>query len=123
MSHIGAIARLKTGDYNVTRTVEGTWVDGGYTPGSSSVFPIVASLQPMPSDGQEGLTLLPLAQGEHAEESQVVYTTTELKTRVRGFEPDQVEIRGELWRVRRVSTWVGHAQTYFRAIASRVVVP
>lgn len=114
----GVIARFASGTYTVTRKAAGTVSVGDYTPGATTTFSIVASVQPI--SGRE-LSVLP--QGQRGEEVRVVYTLTELKTRTPATEPDTISIGGETWEVFRTESWEAFGATHYRAHVARKVVP
>lgn len=118
MSLSGVIGRFKTGTYNVTRTAVGVRVNQVYVPGATTVIPIDASIQPV-----SGRMLQDLPEGQHAEESRLVYTRTELKTRTPGTDPDIISIDGEDYRVTRVEKYGTISGGHYRVWAERVVVP
>lgn len=122
MSLVDVIASFKTGDYTVTRTPKGATTLGRYTAGSPSTFSIAASIQPV-----AGRELQALPEAQHGEEVRVIYTTTELKTRDPGFEPDTIEIDSEDWTIFRFERWqafgAANDAQHFRAFASRKVIP
>lgn len=114
MSLTGVISRFKTGTYTVTRTAAGTRTLGRYTPGAPSTFSIVASIQPV-----TGRDLQTLPEGQRAEETRVVYTTTELRTRTATVEPDTLSIDSETWAVTKVERWQAFGGTHYRAMVAR----
>lgn len=118
MSLSGVIGRYKTGTYAVTRTAVGARVNQVYVPGATSVIQVDASIQPV-----IGRMLQDLPEGQHAEESRVIYTRTELKTRTPGTDPDIIVIDGEDYRVTRVEKYGAISGGHFRVWAERVVVP
>lgn len=120
MSLRGAIASLEQGSpFTVTRTVEGSFDDAGvYTPGGTSTFTIVASIQPV-----TGRDLSDLIQGQQGLETRVIYTLTELRTRRAGNDPDSIEIDDEPWTVIRVERFDAFGETHYRAYAQRTESP
>lgn len=104
MSIIHPIGRFKTGTYTVTRTVAGTPVLGVYAPGSTSTFPIDASIQPM--SGREMLVLPVERRGQDVRK---LWTkTAELYIVRPGFEADTLVVSGEVFEVFNVKTWPHH---------------
>jgi hypothetical protein len=118
MALVGVIASFATGQYTVTRTEAGTYTAGRYTPGPTSTFMIDASIQPA-----SGRDLQVLAEGEHATEVRVVYTTTELRTRAPAHDPDRITIDGEQWEVSKFERWEAFGNTHWRGMAARRPVP
>lgn len=108
------IARFKTGTYTVTRTAVGTRTNGRYTPGATSTFDITASVQPV-----TGRDLQSLPEGQRAEETRIVYTTTELRTRTATVDPDSISIDSETWAVVKVERWQAFGNTHYRAFVAR----
>jgi hypothetical protein len=117
MSPIGAIASLSTGTYTVTRRAVGAYSDGRWTPGGTSSFSIIASIQPV-----SGRLLLALPENERTEEQRVVYTITELRTRIGAADPDVVTIDGDAWEVSRVDRWQAFGAVHYRAFVARQAV-
>jgi len=110
---IGALG-FKTGTYTVTRTAAGTRTLGRYTAGAASTFSIEASVQPV-----TGRDLQAMPEGQRAEETKVVYTTTELRTRTPAGEPDTIAIDSETWAVTKVERWDAFGDTHYRAYVAR----
>lgn len=101
-----ASVRFPTGTYTVTRTAQGSRTEGHYASGASSTFPIVADVQPV-----AGRELKDLPEGMRAEETLVVYTTSELRALSAANEADTIAIDGESYRVMKVQ--------HFRVLANR----
>jgi hypothetical protein len=118
MSLTGVIAGFASGTYTVTRTAAGTLTTGRYTAGATSSFSIVATIQPM-----TGRNLKILPEGQHAEETMVVYTTTELRARTPASEPDVFTFDGEAWKVVNVKRWQAFGDTHYVATIGRTVTP
>ncbi len=114
----GTIGTFKTGTYVVTRTAAATPTNGVYGSGAATTLSIDASIQP--ASGRE---LRVLAEAQRGEETRVVYTRTELKTRSPGFEPDVITISGESWTVFRVELFGIISGGHCRAYIARTVVP
>lgn len=110
----GVIASLQTGTYTVTRQRAGAHVKGRYTPGATSAVQIVASIQPV-----TGRTLQDLPEGQRGEETRVVFTETEIRSRAPGVEPDRITIDGESWTCIRSERWQGLGGTHWRAYFQR----
>lgn len=118
MSLEDVIDRFATGTYPVTRTSAGAYVEGRYTPGSTTTFNVVASIQPL-----SGRDLQTLPEGQHASETRAVYTKTELQTRTPSSEPDRLTINGESWEVWQSFRWEAFGGAYYKAFISRAVTP
>lgn len=114
MSLTGAIASFSTGTYTVTRTAAGSSTLGRYTAGATSTFDIVASVQPV-----TGRDLLAMPEGLRADETRIVYTTTELRALTAASDADVVAIDGEVWGVVQVERWQAFGGTHYRALAAR----
>ena len=115
MSLTGVIARFKTGDYTVTRSANGTYVNGRLVAGAPSTFSIEASIQPV-----TGRELQALPEAYHGEEVKVIYTVTEL---LAAPTPDVVTIDGEAWEVFKCQRWQAFGGTHYRAHAARSETP
>ncbi len=119
MSMRGAIASLaQGGPFTVTRTEAGEREKGRYTPGDDDTFTIVASVQPV-----GGRELRDLPEGQRADETRVIYTLTELRTRQGETEPDVITLDGQPWTVIRVERFDSFGETHYRAYASRTERP
>lgn len=118
MALVDVIASFATGTYSVTRTAAGAYTVGRYAAGGTSTFSIEASVQPV-----TGRDLKKVPEGHHADELRIVYTTTELRTRAPGSEPDVVTIDSEPWHVVRFERWQAFGGTHFRAWCARRVTP
>lgn len=114
----GVLDVFATGTYAVSRRGPGTLTAGRLTRAAGTTLSISASVQPV-----DGRTLQALPEGQRAEESRVIYTATELRTRGPAGEADDVTIDGEPWTVTRVERWDGFGETYFRAFVARQVQP
>lgn len=80
--------------------------------GNPITFQAEMSIQPVTG---RNLKLLP--EGQYAEESRVIFTETELRTRTHSNDPDLVEIDGESWKVFNVQKW----PSFYKAMVGRVV--
>lgn len=89
-----------TGEYTLRRTAQGTRTNGHYESGAASTLTIVAGVQPV-----EGELLKDLPEGMRADETRVVFTTTELRALTDTEEPDHIEIDGALWRVEKAQRY------------------
>lgn len=117
MSILNPIATFKTGTHTVTRTVAGTYdANGRLVAGSTSTFPIEASITPV--DGRE---LQNLPEAQHGEEVRRLLTATELKARSPGYAGDTVDIGGEAWEVVRAEPWSFRGTLFYQAFISRKV--
>lgn len=111
MNAAALISRFQTGTYTVTRRAAATYVAGRVVAGATSTFTITASIQ-----SASGRDLLRLPEGRRSTDTQVVYTTTELKcgSQANANESDQVTIDGALWEVQHIEAWP--TGSYYRAI-------
>lgn len=114
-----AIDDNETGTYTVTRTLVGTWTNGKYTAGSTSTFPITASVQPM--DGP--LELYDAPEGRITAKNLLVLTATELKTQNGQVDPDFIQIDGEPWRIDTAEKVVAWGETHYECVAVRYNAP
>lgn len=107
----------ETGTYTVTRTTPGVPVDGIIPPGTPSTFTIDASVQPV-----DGATLKDMPEGQLADESRVIFTQTELKTRTKTTEPDVIQIDGFNFRITKVQFFTV-ISNHYRCYAQKLDVP
>lgn len=117
MSLRGVVKKYSTGTYTVTRAtgglVGGLWVDGVPT-----TFPLDASIQDI-----DGATLRDLPEGQSAQDSLVIFTTTELRVRTTATAPDVIAYKGDQYRVTRVGSYGIISGGHYRCFAERVTVP
>lgn len=118
MSLAGVIGRYSTGSYAVARAAQGARVNGVYVPATPTTINIDASIQPV-----TGRVLRDLPEGQNADESVVIFTTTQLLTRTPSSDPDVITIGGEPYRITRVDTFGVISGGHYRAFAERVVQP
>lgn len=119
MSVIGLIAKYKTGTYNVTRRPAGVRVNGEYVPSNNpTVLQVVARIRPI-----NGRELQDLPEGQRVDDVRMCLTTTELKTRSPGFDPDIVSYDGEDYRVDSVQNPQAFGDTHYRCLLVRTVRP
>ncbi len=118
MSYTGAITALASGTYQLDRRAAGTTVDGIYTPGAAATSTITASVQPVGVGRRGGAFAKSLPEGRSAEDVRTVYTLTELRCAPL---PDLLTINGEQFEIFQVERWDGLGQTYYQALAGRVV--
>ncbi len=108
-----------TGGYQVTRTPSGTYVSGRYTPGTATVFTIDAVVEP--SSGRE---IKVLAEGQYAEDTKVLWTTTELVTMSPTTVPDQIVIAGDNYSVVKIDgPWNMSGGTHYQVYVARQRIP
>lgn len=112
MSALTGVIAVHGSAYTVTRRAAGAYASGIWADGSTSTFSITAHVQPV-----TGRDLKTLPEGQRAEDSRIVYTTTELRATAGG--PDSISIGGEAYEVTRVETWSGLGGTHYRAIVHR----
>jgi hypothetical protein len=104
-----------TGLYTVTRRQSGAIVRGIAQATTDATFTITASVQPA-----SGKDMLRLPEGRRANETRVLFTTTQLYTGDQGsnYEADLVTIDGDDWEVQTVSDWLnwGGGLPFYRCI-------
>jgi hypothetical protein len=119
MSLLDVIGDFQTGTYQVTRgTSNGYDVHGRAIADTTSTFYIIASVQPL-----TGRDLLVLTEGQRGEETQWLYTSTEMRTRQTAQAPDVVTVNGKPWTLMSVETWVTPDEIFYRCKIARGVVP
>jgi len=123
MSLLDTITALATSDgdgdgaYTITRRAPGTTMLGRYTPGATSTFPITAVVVPF---GQNELIVLP--EGQHVEDTRVVYTSTHLHATPGA--PDLITIGGDPFAVLAVQgPYELDGDTHFVAYVARQRIP
>lgn len=126
MPLVDVIASFRTpggtsGAYVVTRTTAGTHVAGAYVPGATSTVNIVASIRPA-NGRQMKQAEASLGTGQYGVDARVVYTTTELRTRMPGNDMDTIAINGESYLVIEVRKYEAFG-VHYRALVARAVVP
>lgn len=114
----GAIASLGAKPYQVTRQLAGSWSAGVYTPGATATIDIVANVHPA-----GGRSLQSLPEGQRGNETRLVVTTSELRTRTPTTEPDRITLDGELWTCVRVEHFTGLGGEHWRAFFQREAQP
>lgn len=111
------IDRFITGTYTVTRAAQETYdAAGNKVDGSETTFNIDAAIQPV-----TGRDLAQLPEGQRADETRLVLTKTELRTRLPGNAPDVITVGGETWTVFRVQRWDFEGSTHYQAWITRDV--
>lgn len=126
MALVDVIASFRTpggtsGAYVVTRTASGAHVAGAYVPGSTSTVNIVASVRPA-NGRQRHQAEVAMGSGEYGVDTRVVYTTTELRTRQPGNDPDTIAINGEAFKIVAVTKYEAFG-VHYKALVARIVVP
>lgn len=116
----GAIASLtQGGPYTATRTTDGGYdADGLAVAGTTSTFAVAGSLQPV-----SGRELRDLPEGQRGDEIRVLYTLTELRTRIGTHQPDKLSIDGETWVVIKTEKFDAFGETHYRVYVSRTGKP
>ena len=109
------IARLATGVYTVIRTVAGTLANGRYTPGTQSTFSIKALAVPL-----SGIDLQRLPEGMRSRDCRTLFTSTALKTKEPGFDPDIITIKGINYQVYQNQPW-DDSGNYFKVLLVAVL--
>lgn len=109
-----------TGTYTVTRRAAGAMAAGRYTPGASSTFTAIMSVQPT---GARDQVIMP--SGVHYEDAVVCYTATELRAHDASTGAgDEFSFNGDTYRVFAVEgPWVLDGSTHYVARAARRAVP
>lgn len=98
------------------RAAVGAYANGYWQAGTSVTDAITCSVQPM-----TGRDLQVLPEGQRADEVQVFYSNSELRTREpQQWDADTLLFAGVTWRVIRVKTWAALGATYYRALAAKV---
>lgn len=119
MSFADIIDDFTTGSYSVARkTSNGYDIHGRALPGTPSTLTITASVQPL-----TGKDLMTLPEGQRSEQTQWLYTSTELRTGASASSPDIVTIDGEPWTVVSVETWRTPDETFYKCRVARRSVP
>lgn len=116
-----SIAALATDTLTVTRTAEGSYVNGIYAPGATSTFEIDAVVQPAfnlnrvigGADLQAGLDL------QRVETIYQVHTVTEIKGRTETTDPDVITYNGDDYTVARVEEWELDGEIHFHAVITK----
>lgn len=98
------------------RAAVGGYMNGYWQAGTPVTDAITCSIQPM-----TGRDLQVLPEGQRADEVQVFYSTSELRTREpQQWDADTLLFAGVTWRVIRVKTWAALGATYYRALVAKV---
>ncbi len=132
MSLNGAIISLGSVDLQVTRTAQGTRVNGRPVAGAQTTFPITAGVEPI-----AGRQLMDVPEGRRGDEILMLYTDADLvaERATPGIDPDVVAYLGadpdiiammgpgELWTVIRVKTWPGFGETHREVQIARAPSP
>ena len=114
---LGALQRLATGSYTVTRLAAGTYSSAGiYTPGGSSQITIAASIQPV-----SGRDLQRLPEALRTTQLICIWTSTPLQTALApaGNPPDVVSYKGLSFECQTVLDW-SDSGDFFKVIAQKV---
>lgn len=120
MSLNGAIDEHRTegdgagGTYRVKRTPAREYDSHGrlLPAGSPTEILIVASVQ-----GASSEDVADLPEGQNTTDSKVVLTTTELRTRKGGNEPDTIVIKGRTYRIDSVEEVEHWGETHYECVA------
>jgi hypothetical protein len=116
MDMSGAVAALATGTYVVTRFSAGTTTNGIYSPGGSSTFNVIASVQPA---APEVLDRMP--EGTRLNDLKTVFATVLLLTgdENQGLKADRIAIDGNDYEVISKRDWQGFG-SFTQAVVQRV---
>lgn len=92
-----------TGTYTLTRRATSGYTGGIANAPTNTTVSISASVQPA-----NGRDLLRLPEGRRTQETQVVFSATELRVGGEnlGYDADLITIAGRTWEVQQVQTWV-----------------
>lgn len=112
---ISFFSTLGVGTLTVTRTATGSRTKGLYTPGATSTFSIVASVQPVSGDEVKDLQ-----EAQDADEIKSFWTITELRGRTPSTEPDLVTLEGRTWQVIKVTRWDAFDATHYIVYVARL---
>lgn len=105
--------------YVVTRTPAGTYVNGRYTAGTPVTFTIDAVVRP--SSGRE---IMVLAEGQYAEDTKILWTSTALVTISPTTVPDTIVIAGDTYSVATIQgPWNMSDVTFYKVGVARQRVP
>ena len=126
MSLLDTLARFSTAaadgtpsGYVVTRTPAGTYVNGSYTPGTPTTLNIDAVVEP--SSGRE---IKVLAEGQFAEDTKILWTSTPLVTMSPNNVPDTIVIAGDTYSVAAIAgPWNFVGGTFYKVSVARQRVP
>lgn len=126
MSLLDTITRFSTATadgtpagYVVTRTPAGTYINGRYTPGTPTTFTIDAVVEP--GSGRE---IKVLAEGQFAEDTKFLWTSTSLVTMSPTTVPDTVVIATESYSVSSISgPWNISGVAIYKVSVARQRVP
>lgn len=103
----------------ITRTPNGSRVNGRWQPAVSSTIAIRAGIEPV-----TGRELKDMPEGQRGDEVIRIYSAVALRTRTPDGDPDVITYRGEPWTVTRVEVWDGLDQpTTYVALAVRAPSP
>lgn len=102
---------------NLTQYTAGSYVNGVYQDGSTTVTPIVVNYQPANEE-----ILLQLPEAERSRDPLVVYTPAVLKTvdKDNNLAADQLEIGGSMYKVHKVARYEMGVLDHTKAIVLRV---
>lgn len=111
----GAINRLATGTFTITRPAASSYVNGRAASGAPSTFQIVAVLVPL-----TGRELMSLPEGERSKERIAFLTRSQeiRTTSAGGATSDVITYKGVAYEIEKVETW--DAGEYWRCVARKV---
>jgi hypothetical protein len=126
MSLADTLARFSTAaadgtpsGYVVTRTPAGSYVNGRYTPGTPTTFTIDAVV--VPASGRE---IKALPEGQFAEDTKTLWTSTALVTMSPTTIPDTLVIAGDTYSVAKIEgPWNMGGATFYKVSVARQRVP
>lgn len=117
----GVIDDFKIGTYAVTRRSAGSYVDGRWVPGATSLVNIELNVQPM---GGKELQVLP--ESFHNRALRKVYSKSALQTVSEGdagIAADRISMDSEDWDVISVEHWRSSlpGSDYYKAVIAKVI--
>ena len=121
MSLLDSIYGHQTGVYTVTRRVRGTFVDGIYVPGAASTLQVRGVIQPAREIQRvtAGRDMREREQNQYTDDVRIIHTDTEIHTRTRTLDPDQIAHEDGTWTVIRVERWQFGAIQFWMGVITR----
>jgi hypothetical protein len=105
--------------YVVTRTPAGSYVNGRYTPGTPGTLTIDAVVEP-----DSGREIHVVAEGQFAEDTKVLWTSTPLLTMSPTDVPDTIVIAGDTYSVAKIEgPWNMSGVSIYKVSVARQRVP
>jgi len=114
-----AVADGSPAGYVVTRTPVGSYINGRYTPGAPTTFTIDAVVEP--SSGRE---IKVVAEGQYAEDTKVLWTSSVLQTMSPTTVPDLIVITGDSYSVATINgPWNMSGVSIYKISVARQRIP